>query len=96
MTKEQLQQHLDDLIPVKKDLARQVSSILAANQISSRGKNRIIQSLVNFPDTPVKIIDTNEAALVNILFQAKNVQLAMLTIQKAIAQTEQEVKNVEV
>lgn len=96
MIKEEMQQYLTDLEVTKKDLAKQVDAILYTNQISSRGKNRVIQSIVNFPDVPNKITDKDEAALVTVLYQAKNIQIAMLTIQKAIEQADAQKQDGEV
>lgn len=86
MTLEELQQSKEDLALRKREISRQVNLILEANAISSKGKNRVIQSLVGFPDNVTKLTDTHEAALVSLLFEIKNVQIAMFTIQSAIEQ----------
>lgn len=86
MTLEQLEQNKKDLSIRKKELTKQVNLILEANQISSRGKNRIINSLASFPDNIVKLTDSHESALVSVLFEIKNVQIAMYAIESAIQQ----------
>lgn len=86
MTLEQLEQSKKDLSVRKKELTKQVNLILEANQISSRGKNRIINSLAGFPDNIVKLTDSHESALVSVLFEIKNVQIAMYAIESAIQQ----------
>ncbi len=96
MTKEEYGQYLNDLSVTKKDLTKQVDAILFTNQISSRGKNRVIQAIANFPDVQSKITDSDEAALVTLLYQVKNIQIAMLTIQKAIEQADASKQNGEV
>ena len=89
MTTEELEQSQKDLGVRKRDLSTQVRAILDANLISSRGKNRIIEAVINFPDVKSKITDSTEAALVNLIYEAKNVQIAMFTIQSAIDQANQ-------
>lgn len=86
MDLEQLQQNKQDLTIRKKDLSKQVSLILEANQISSRGKNRVISSIVGFPDNIVRLTDSHESALVSLLFEIKNIQIAMYAIESAIEQ----------
>lgn len=90
MTTTELQQAEQDLAAKKKDLATQISAILGANMISSKGKNRVFQALVGFPDIrPTNITDSTEAGLVSLLFEVKNVQIAMYTIRSAIEQANQ-------
>jgi len=87
MTLEELKQSQQDLALRKKEMSRQVEVILGSNQISSKGKNRVLQAITGFPDVkPTKITDSIEAGLVTILFEIKNVQIAMYTIQSAIEQ----------
>jgi hypothetical protein len=87
MTLEGLNQAKQDLATKKRDLANQVNVILGANQISSKGKNRVFQAITGFPDQkPTGISDSVEAGLVSLLFEIKNVQIAMYTIQSAIEQ----------
>lgn len=90
MTLEELQQSEQDLAIKKKDLANQIDAILGANMISSKGKNRVFQAMVGFPDVrPTNITDSTEAGLVSLLFEVKNVQIAMYTIRSAIEQANQ-------
>lgn len=90
MTTTELQQAEQDLAAKKKDLATQINAILGANMISSKGKNRVFQAMVGFPDVrPTNIVDSTEAGLVSLLFEVKNVQIAMYTIRSAIEQTTQ-------
>jgi hypothetical protein len=87
MTLEELKQSQQDLALRKKEMSRQVEVILGSNQISSKGKNRVLQAITGFPDVkPTNITDSIEAGLVTILFEIKNVQIAMYTIQSAIEQ----------
>lgn len=87
MTLEDLNQAKNDLATRKKALSRQVDVILGSNQISSKGKNRVLQAITGFPDMkPTNISDSIEASLVTILFEIKNTQIAMYTIQSAIEQ----------
>lgn len=90
MTIAELQQHKEDLAVRKRGLTQQVNLILDSNAISSRGKNRVFQAMVGFPDVkPPKITDATESALVTLLFEIKNVQIAMYTIESAIEQATQ-------
>jgi hypothetical protein len=87
MNIDELNQAKQDLATKKKDLSNQVNVILGANQISSKGKNRVFQAITGFPDIkPNGISDSIEAGLVSLLFEIKNVQIAMYTIQSAIEQ----------
>lgn len=90
MTTTELQQYKEDLAVRKRGLTQQVKLILDANAISSRGKNRVFEAIAGFPDVkPPKITDATESALVTLLFEIKNVQIAMYTIESAIEQATQ-------
>jgi len=84
MTTEELQQSKQDLALRKRDLTKNMNAILGADMISSKGKNRILNSIAGFPDNVTKLTDSYEASLVSILFEIKNVQIAMFTIESAI------------
>lgn len=86
MTLEELNQAKEDLALRKRELTKNMNVILDANIISSKGKNRVLQSIAGFPDSVKKLTDGHESALVTILFEIKNVQIAMFTIQSAIDQ----------
>lgn len=86
MTLEDLNQSKEDLALRKRELTKNMNVILDANIISSKGKNRVLNSIAGFPDNVKKLTDGHESALVTILFEIKNVQIAMYTIQSAIDQ----------
>jgi hypothetical protein len=86
MTLEELNQSKQDLALRKRELTKNMNNILEANIISSKGKNRVLNSIAGFPDNIKRLTDGHEAALVTILFEIKNTQIAMFTIQSAIDQ----------
>ena len=86
MTNEELEQNKKDLGNRKADLNKQIDSILSSGVVSSKGKNRVISAMTAFPDRVLRLTDSSEAALVTLLYEVKNIQIAMFTIQSAIDQ----------